>query len=568
MAPLSDEESNYIRLALLLLGVSPRAVRLTNSSNFDVTLMILLIRNLTPVTPPLTGFDKLPTQAETSPESDLARIKWYRNILAHLNSDKIDTVFFNTAWGDIIEAVCRLGGKQMKDECQDLKVKILDQSNQELMNEIKNSQREIRELQDIINRLHNKVRRNCTSALDILGGQIKKQSNQEITIAIKKAEREIRELGDIIERFNNKLWRCQSCSDIKDLTGEEVKYERGNTQIVIDQTKDDSAEHEAGHMHTNYKLVDGLNGSNGSNESSPYAEFGEGVRTENRPGSMTTGDENEASSRITGYSRNRNETMEHRGFTDSGPFQTIPENSFNSTGEENEASRRITGYSKNWDGLMERRCFTDSGPFQTMPGDSLDSTGEENEATRRITGYSKNWDGLMERRCFTDSGPFQTMPGDSLDSVQAEIETTNQNTMQTNYQNEEGGNTYFGVQNIQEDSWDSVFTMADVTSSGFMLRPGIHVPTHRYDFPNFTDRRDIQPFQQQTVQEDIGPTNRNTTHNNHQNEETGQNYSGFDDIPGDSWDSIFTIPDMRPSGIISRPDIPDPISRYVSFICV
>ncbi|XP_076095329.1 uncharacterized protein LOC143066215 [Mytilus galloprovincialis] len=252
MAPLSDEENNYIRLALLLIGVSPRAVRtffdkefhpsnlhstlnknkpilhdlrlkktlnsyqwnllfpkngLTNSSNFDVTMMICLIRNLTPVTPPLTGFDSLPTQAETSPESDLARIKCYRNILAHLNSDTIDTVFFNTAWGEITEAVGRLGGQRMKHECQELKVKILDQSNQELMNEIKQSQREIRELQDIIKRLLNKVRRNCLSALDILGGQIKKQSNQEITIQIKKAEREIRELEDIMERLHNKLWR-------------------------------------------------------------------------------------------------------------------------------------------------------------------------------------------------------------------------------------------------------------------------------------------------------------------------------------------------------------------------
>lgn len=28
--------------------------------------------------------------------------------------------------------------------------------------------------------------------------------------------------------------------------------------------------------------------------------------------------------------------------------------------------------------------------------------------------------------------------------------------MPTNHQNEEGGNMYSGVQNVQEDSWDSV----------------------------------------------------------------------------------------------------------------
>ncbi|CAG2236924.1 unnamed protein product [Mytilus edulis] len=195
MAPLSDEENNYIRLALLLLEVSPRAVRtffdkefhpsnlkstfnknnkilhdlrlkkilnqnqlnlmfpkngLTNSSNFDVTLMICLIRNLTTVTPPLTGFDSLPTQAETTPGSDLARILYYRNILAHPNSCTIDTVYFNTAWGDITDAVGRLGGQMMKHECQELKVKILDQSNQEIMIEIKQLHTEISELRDIM----------------------------------------------------------------------------------------------------------------------------------------------------------------------------------------------------------------------------------------------------------------------------------------------------------------------------------------------------------------------------------------------------------------------------------
>lgn len=65
--------------------------------------MIFLIRNLTSVTPPLTGFDTLPTQVETTPGSDLARIKWYRNRLDHRESDTIDTVFFNTAWGDITD---------------------------------------------------------------------------------------------------------------------------------------------------------------------------------------------------------------------------------------------------------------------------------------------------------------------------------------------------------------------------------------------------------------------------------------------------------------------------------
>ncbi|XP_071152248.1 uncharacterized protein [Mytilus edulis] len=165
MASLSEEEENYVRLALLLRGVTPRAVRtyfdrefppaslpstlstshntlldlkvkriinqaqwnllrngVPDSKTFDVTLMICLIRNLTSINPPINGFDTLPQPGEITPGSDLARIKYYRNKLAHHDSNTIDTAYFNTAWRDISEAVSRLGGQTMYQECQDLKV--------------------------------------------------------------------------------------------------------------------------------------------------------------------------------------------------------------------------------------------------------------------------------------------------------------------------------------------------------------------------------------------------------------------------------------------------------------
>ncbi|XP_076105867.1 uncharacterized protein LOC143074202 [Mytilus galloprovincialis] len=208
MAPLLEEEENYVRLALLLKGVAPRAVRSyfdrefpptylpstlntnyntlddlklkrvlnqaqwnllfpTNgvpvSTTFDVTLMICLIRNLTSVTQPINGFDRLPPSVETTPEADLARIKWYRNILAHHDSNKMATADFNTAWSNISDAVSRLGGQPMNQECQELKVKILDQSNQEIMLEIKQSQEKIKELRqtvDILGTEHSEVTEN------------------------------------------------------------------------------------------------------------------------------------------------------------------------------------------------------------------------------------------------------------------------------------------------------------------------------------------------------------------------------------------------------------------------
>ncbi|XP_052106730.1 uncharacterized protein LOC127739169 [Mytilus californianus] len=189
---LSQEEENYVRMSLLLTGISPRAARALfdrefvpaclnatikkeynklrelqkkriinqpqwnllfprrpdgpDSKTFDVTLIITLIRHLTDLTPPHGGYDWLPSDNETTPTSDLARIKYYRNILAHLDEGKIDNTTFTTAWDNITNAISRLGGHPMKQECDILKTKILDQSNQEIMLGIKHSNDEIMEL--------------------------------------------------------------------------------------------------------------------------------------------------------------------------------------------------------------------------------------------------------------------------------------------------------------------------------------------------------------------------------------------------------------------------------------
>lgn len=63
--------------------------------------MIALLRNLTNLNPPCGGYDLLPSPNETTPTSDLARIKYYRNILAHLDDGRIDNSTFIKAWDDI-----------------------------------------------------------------------------------------------------------------------------------------------------------------------------------------------------------------------------------------------------------------------------------------------------------------------------------------------------------------------------------------------------------------------------------------------------------------------------------
>ncbi|CAG2253702.1 unnamed protein product [Mytilus edulis] len=191
---LTEEEANYVRMSFLLTVITPRAVRtlfdrefapecledslekeyhhlsdlkrehrinesqwnllfprfpdVPDSKTFDVTLMITLLRNLTPMAPPSCGFDRLPAAMETTPVADLARIQYYRNFLAHIHDGKIGVAFLNMACNDITSAIDRLGGQQMKQECDHMKTKTLDSTIQEIMMDIKCSNSEIMDTEE------------------------------------------------------------------------------------------------------------------------------------------------------------------------------------------------------------------------------------------------------------------------------------------------------------------------------------------------------------------------------------------------------------------------------------
>lgn len=70
----------------------------TSSDDFDITLMICLLRSLSFVQPPTSGWDKLPPVGENSLGANLARIKFYRNTLCHTSKNKINDKTFKRIW--------------------------------------------------------------------------------------------------------------------------------------------------------------------------------------------------------------------------------------------------------------------------------------------------------------------------------------------------------------------------------------------------------------------------------------------------------------------------------------
>lgn len=63
--------------------------------------MVILLRNLANDTELADRYEKLPCFTETTTMADLARIKHYRNQLAHFKDRKMKKSVFTTAWDDI-----------------------------------------------------------------------------------------------------------------------------------------------------------------------------------------------------------------------------------------------------------------------------------------------------------------------------------------------------------------------------------------------------------------------------------------------------------------------------------
>ena len=84
-----------------------------NSINFDITLLFLLLRNICDLSPPCSGWDKMPPVSDTSREANLARMKYYRNELyGHVTTTGIQTSVFDVKWQEMSSVLVSLGLSQ------------------------------------------------------------------------------------------------------------------------------------------------------------------------------------------------------------------------------------------------------------------------------------------------------------------------------------------------------------------------------------------------------------------------------------------------------------------------
>ena len=98
-----------------------------SSRDFDITLLIVLLRNLFKLHSPINGQDALPAATDLTLEAEIARIKYFRNsVYAHVEQASVDDVTFNAYWKDIRDTLVRLGGIRYSAAIDNLETECMD----------------------------------------------------------------------------------------------------------------------------------------------------------------------------------------------------------------------------------------------------------------------------------------------------------------------------------------------------------------------------------------------------------------------------------------------------------
>ena len=85
-----------------------------DSKTFDITLLHLLLRVICHLTEPVTGWNTMPPETDTSREANIVRIKCFRNDLCHSISTDIRDAEFEDKWNKISRSLVALGLDQQE----------------------------------------------------------------------------------------------------------------------------------------------------------------------------------------------------------------------------------------------------------------------------------------------------------------------------------------------------------------------------------------------------------------------------------------------------------------------
>ena len=121
-----------------------------SSASFDIPLLIVLLRTICNLSSPPAGWDTPPLTADTSRESDIARIKYFMNALSkHVTEGSVSDAVFSSYWQHVRDTLVRLGGANYGDTIDKMKdqdIEFLDEEHfRELLKQWKKVEDDIKD---------------------------------------------------------------------------------------------------------------------------------------------------------------------------------------------------------------------------------------------------------------------------------------------------------------------------------------------------------------------------------------------------------------------------------------
>ena len=103
-----------------------------SSTGFDPALLMILLRTICNLSPPPAGWDAPPLSSDTSRESDIARVKYFVNVVStHAVKASVSDEMFSRYWQQIRDSLVRLGGADYEVVIDEMKNRDMDPLDEE-----------------------------------------------------------------------------------------------------------------------------------------------------------------------------------------------------------------------------------------------------------------------------------------------------------------------------------------------------------------------------------------------------------------------------------------------------
>ncbi|CAH3172307.1 unnamed protein product, partial [Porites evermanni] len=126
-----------------------------SSAGFDIPLLMVLLRTICDLSPPPAGWDAPPLPEDLSPESDIARLKYFFNaVSSHTGEGFVSDAVFSSYWQQIHNTLVRLGGANYEDVIEQMSCQEMDLLNEEHFRELLKQWRKVEDnIKDKLNEL-------------------------------------------------------------------------------------------------------------------------------------------------------------------------------------------------------------------------------------------------------------------------------------------------------------------------------------------------------------------------------------------------------------------------------